>query len=131
MRETPLCRYRHLDHEVRTRGIRISVVQPAYTKTQFDANFLEADSNLEEYREVRVNLNKVLKAVMATPMIQPSWPRWCCKRRPRLARNSDTLRVGWRTACVCFADLRRPTWWTPAFERTSNWTHGRPWASRN
>ncbi len=26
-----------LDHELRTRGIRVSVIEPAYTKTQFDA----------------------------------------------------------------------------------------------
>src|SRR5437763_9344685 len=30
-----------LDHELRTRGIRVSVVEPAYTKTPFDANFME------------------------------------------------------------------------------------------
>jgi NAD(P)-dependent dehydrogenase (short-subunit alcohol dehydrogenase family) len=41
-----------LDHELRTRGIRVSVIEPAYTKTQFDANFLEPDSKLDEYREV-------------------------------------------------------------------------------
>ncbi len=27
-----------IDHELRTRGIRVSVIEPAYTKTQFDAN---------------------------------------------------------------------------------------------
>jgi NAD(P)-dependent dehydrogenase (short-subunit alcohol dehydrogenase family) len=55
-----------LDHELRTRGIRVSVIEPAYTKTQFDANFLAPDSKLDEYREVRVLLDKVLKDVMAT-----------------------------------------------------------------
>ena len=55
-----------LDHELRTRGIRVSVIEPAYTKTQFDANFLAPDSKLEEYREVRALLDKVLKEVMAT-----------------------------------------------------------------
>src|SRR5215216_1380823 len=40
-----------LDHELRTRGIRVSVIEPAYTKTQFDANFLEADAKVDEYRE--------------------------------------------------------------------------------
>src|SRR5512145_1019011 len=42
-----------LDHELRTRGIRVSVIEPAYTKTQFDANFVEPDSKLDEYREIR------------------------------------------------------------------------------
>src|SRR5438094_4007108 len=55
-----------LDHELRTRGIRVSVIEPAYTKTQFDANFLAPDSKLDEYREVRALLNKVIKEVMAT-----------------------------------------------------------------
>lgn len=53
-----------LDHELRTRGIRVSVIQPAYTKTKFDANLLAADSKLEEYREVRAVLDKVLEEVM-------------------------------------------------------------------
>ena len=54
-----------LDHELRTRGIRISVIEPGYTKTQFDANSLEADSKLDEYREVRAALGKQLKQVLA------------------------------------------------------------------
>jgi NAD(P)-dependent dehydrogenase (short-subunit alcohol dehydrogenase family) len=54
-----------LDHELRTRGIRVSVIEPAYTKTQFDANFLEADSKLDEYREIRASLRKTLAEVMA------------------------------------------------------------------
>ena len=55
-----------LDHELRTRGIRVCVIEPAYTKTQFDANFLAPDSVLDEYREARALLDKVLKKVMAT-----------------------------------------------------------------
>ncbi len=54
-----------LDHELRTRGIRVSVIEPAYTKTKFDANLLAADSKLEEYHETRAVLDKVLEEVMA------------------------------------------------------------------
>jgi NAD(P)-dependent dehydrogenase (short-subunit alcohol dehydrogenase family) len=54
-----------LDHELRTRGIRVSVIEPAYTKTQFDANFVEPDSRLDEYLEIRTSLGKTLKKVMA------------------------------------------------------------------
>ena len=53
-----------LDHELRTQGIRVSVIEPAYTKTQFDANFLEPDAKLEEYREIRASLAVTLKKVM-------------------------------------------------------------------
>jgi NAD(P)-dependent dehydrogenase (short-subunit alcohol dehydrogenase family) len=55
-----------LDHELRTRGIRVSVIEPAYTKTPFDANFLEPDAKLDEYRKVRAAVNKRVKEVMAT-----------------------------------------------------------------
>jgi len=54
-----------LDHELRTRGIRVIVVEPAYTKTKFDVNFLDPDSKLEEYREVRAALGKHMKTVLA------------------------------------------------------------------
>src|ERR671931_536224 len=54
-----------LDHELRTRGIRVSVIEPAYTKTQFDANFLEPDAKLDEYRDVRAALGKRLQEAVA------------------------------------------------------------------
>src|SRR4051812_33067087 len=54
-----------LDHELRTRGIRVSVIEPAYTRTRFDANFLEPDATIDEYREVRAALGKTLTEVMA------------------------------------------------------------------
>jgi NAD(P)-dependent dehydrogenase (short-subunit alcohol dehydrogenase family) len=54
-----------LDHELRTRGIRVSVIEPAYTKTQFDANLLAPDSMLDEYREVRAAVGKRIKEATA------------------------------------------------------------------
>jgi NAD(P)-dependent dehydrogenase (short-subunit alcohol dehydrogenase family) len=53
-----------LDHELRTRGIRVSVIEPAYTRTQFDANFVQPDAKLDEYRDVRAALGKRLKEVI-------------------------------------------------------------------
>ncbi len=55
-----------LDHELRTTGIRVSVIEPAYTQTSFDANFLEPDAKLDEYREVRAAVSKRVKELMAT-----------------------------------------------------------------
>jgi len=55
-----------LDHELRTRGIRVSVIEPAYTKTPFDANLLEPDAKLDEYREIRAAVTQRVKEVMAT-----------------------------------------------------------------
>jgi NAD(P)-dependent dehydrogenase (short-subunit alcohol dehydrogenase family) len=55
-----------LDHELRTRGIRVSIVEPAYTKTPFDANFLEPDATLDAYREIRAAVSRRVKEVMTT-----------------------------------------------------------------
>jgi NAD(P)-dependent dehydrogenase (short-subunit alcohol dehydrogenase family) len=55
-----------LDHELRTWGVRVSIIEPAYTKTSFDANFVEPDAKLDEYREARERLNKRVREVMAT-----------------------------------------------------------------
>ena len=55
-----------LDHELRTRGIRVSIIEPAYVKTPFDANFLEPDAKLDEYREVRAAVKQRVKEVMST-----------------------------------------------------------------
>ena len=49
-----------LDHELRTMGIRVSVVEPANTRTQFEANLLEPDAKLDEYRDVRAAVAKRL-----------------------------------------------------------------------
>src|SRR5213082_2673721 len=54
-----------LDHELRTKGIRVSVIEPAYTKTQFDAHLLEADSKLDEYREARAAVGKRVQEALA------------------------------------------------------------------
>lgn len=53
-----------LDHEVRTLGIRVVVIEPAGTNTQIDANALEADSQLEVYREGREIVGKRLTAMI-------------------------------------------------------------------
>lgn len=55
-----------LDHELRTRGIRVSVIEPAYTRTPFDANFMAPDAMLAEYREVREAVTQRVKEVMDT-----------------------------------------------------------------
>jgi NAD(P)-dependent dehydrogenase (short-subunit alcohol dehydrogenase family) len=55
-----------LDHELRTRGIRVSVIEPAYTKTPFDANFMEPDTKIDAYREARAGMIKRVSEVMAT-----------------------------------------------------------------
>src|SRR3954467_4640884 len=54
-----------LDHELRTKGIRVSVIEPSYTKTEFDAHLLEADSKLDEYRAARAAMGKKVREAVA------------------------------------------------------------------
>ena len=41
-------------------------MEPAYTKTQFDANLLEPDAKLDEYREIRAALGKKMRELLAS-----------------------------------------------------------------
>lgn len=54
-----------LDHELRTRGVRVVVIEPYVTKTPFDANLLEPDAKIEEYGATRAALNKRYVEVVA------------------------------------------------------------------
>jgi NAD(P)-dependent dehydrogenase (short-subunit alcohol dehydrogenase family) len=55
-----------LDHELRTHGIRVTVVEPGYTKTQFESNNLQPDAKLDVYEDIRIKVTKVVNQAMAT-----------------------------------------------------------------
>jgi len=55
-----------LDHEVRNQGIRIVLVEPAYTRTAFDQNLLVPDAQLELYAEARAGADRTMREAMAT-----------------------------------------------------------------
>lgn len=55
-----------LDHEVRASGIRVVLVEPAYTRTGFDSNSLVADQLNDHYAAARANAEAVLRAVATT-----------------------------------------------------------------
>jgi NAD(P)-dependent dehydrogenase (short-subunit alcohol dehydrogenase family) len=54
-----------LDHELRNWGIRSIVIEPAYTKTPFDANLLAPDAKLAAYDEVRIAVARRVQEAMA------------------------------------------------------------------
>ncbi|GAH64687.1 unnamed protein product, partial [marine sediment metagenome] len=55
-----------LDHETREFGVRVSVVEPGYTATAFDANAADPDSPIESYRALREHVKEgLIKAVRA------------------------------------------------------------------
>jgi NAD(P)-dependent dehydrogenase (short-subunit alcohol dehydrogenase family) len=53
-----------VDHEVREHGVRVLLVQPAYTKTGFDANAMQADMPLPVYSQQRRIFGDVLAEAM-------------------------------------------------------------------
>jgi short-subunit dehydrogenase len=53
-----------LDHEIRGSGVRVVLVEPAYTRTSFEGNVLQADQPLEIYRPVRSNAEAAFRDAM-------------------------------------------------------------------
>jgi NAD(P)-dependent dehydrogenase (short-subunit alcohol dehydrogenase family) len=116
-----------IDHELRTRGIRVSVVEPAHTKTQIDANALEADSKLDEYREVRAALGRLLPRLIAAGD-EPSVVADLVLEAASAARPRLRYTAGGMAGRLRF--LRRFSlplaWWTLGFEGPCSSRSGRP-----
>jgi len=53
-----------LDHEVRAFNIRVSLIEPAYTRSVFEQNALEPDSALKEYDQARDGARALIRDVM-------------------------------------------------------------------
>jgi NAD(P)-dependent dehydrogenase (short-subunit alcohol dehydrogenase family) len=54
-----------VDHEVREHGIRVLLVEPAYTRTGFDTNALQPDAPLQVYAERRQVFDGLIATAMA------------------------------------------------------------------
>ena len=50
-----------LDHELRTFGIRVVLVEPSYTRTAFEENLAKPDRLLDIYDSARAGMNAVLR----------------------------------------------------------------------
>ena len=55
-----------LDHEIRGSGVRVVLVEPAYTRTAFEGNVYQPDQQLDVYRSARTNAEGVLREGMKT-----------------------------------------------------------------
>ena len=55
-----------LDHEIRGSGVRVVLIEPAYTRTSFEGNVYRADQQLEAYQSARTNAEGVLRDGMKT-----------------------------------------------------------------
>nr|WP_029190329.1 oxidoreductase [Verrucomicrobium spinosum] len=54
-----------LDHEVRTQGIRIVLVEPGVTRTSFEENITRPDRPLPLYDAVRADAEKLMREIVA------------------------------------------------------------------
>ncbi len=54
-----------LDHELRTHGIRVVLVEPAVTRTSFEENTIKPDRELPVYDSDRARIHAQLPAMMA------------------------------------------------------------------
>jgi short-subunit dehydrogenase len=55
-----------LDHELRGLGVRVVLVEPAYTRTSFEGNVYRADQQLDVYQSARTNAEGVMRDSMKT-----------------------------------------------------------------
>jgi NAD(P)-dependent dehydrogenase (short-subunit alcohol dehydrogenase family) len=55
-----------LDHELRTFGIRVVLVEPAYTRTSFEENLAKPDQLLKIYDSARAGMNAILRKAIET-----------------------------------------------------------------
>jgi NAD(P)-dependent dehydrogenase (short-subunit alcohol dehydrogenase family) len=55
-----------LDHEVREHGVRVLLVEPAYTKTGFDTNVVQPDAPLPIYEQQRRVADEIISAAIAS-----------------------------------------------------------------
>jgi len=53
-----------LDHEIRATGVRVVLVEPAYTRTSFEGNVYQADQQLDVYQSARTNAEGVVRDEM-------------------------------------------------------------------
>ncbi|MER8973925.1 MULTISPECIES: oxidoreductase [unclassified Mesorhizobium] len=53
-----------LDHELRTFGIRVVLVEPAYTRTSFEENLARPDQLLDIYDSARAGMNAAVRKAM-------------------------------------------------------------------
>jgi len=55
-----------LDHELRTLGIRVVLVEPAYTRTSFEENIVRPDRLLDIYDVARAGMDGVMRKAIET-----------------------------------------------------------------
>lgn len=55
-----------LDHEVRAFNVRVAIIEPGFTRSDFDQNALEPDAPLDTYNQARADARAVVRDSMLT-----------------------------------------------------------------
>ena len=80
-----------LDHEVRQFGVRVSLVEPSFTRTNLDANAPQASAKIKDYgRERDLALQAIIKSVKNAPepdgvadtVVEAALGAWRMRRTP-------------------------------------------------
>lgn len=84
-----------LDQELRTQGIRVSLVEPAYIRSAFDANQLQPDEARDEYRALRAGLDRRVKEALegadGPAVVAETVLRVALAARPKVRYTSGAL----------------------------------------
>src|SRR5437764_7140670 len=84
-----------LDHEVREHGVRVLLVEPAYTRTSFDANLLPADEPVALYAQHRVVMDgliaEAIKGADGPAVVGKTILAAATDTRPKLRYPAGTL----------------------------------------
>lgn len=84
-----------LDHELRTNGIRVSLVEPAYIRSAFDANQLQPDQALDENDALRAMLDQHVKQALeiadGPDVVAKTVVKVALTAKPKLRYTSGTL----------------------------------------
>lgn len=106
-------------HEIRAFNIRVSGIEPAYTRTVFDQNSLEPDKLLGEYDQARAGVRPLVQDVMPAsdlPEVAAAVVLAETASRPRRrhrtgkrARHISMLRRLVPSTCACASRCARPS----------------------
>ena len=79
-----------MDHELREHGVRVLLIEPAYTRTGFDANALQPDAPLPIYAAQRQAFDRVMAVRWRAATIRPPSPRRSWRQRPTRSPSCGT-----------------------------------------
>ncbi len=92
-----------LDHEVRSLGIRVVLIEPAYTRTSFEASTTPASGTIAAYHDMRARVGAAMRKANEVGTTYQSWPTASSRPPGRNGRAGVTPPGPWRVGSPCCA----------------------------